>query len=345
MNSVRIWFQPAVALFLVSALIAWLIQVLLIHRYGMSWSYSMTDALITTSVLALAAFIIYKTYRFYSPGSTHFIFRLAYIIGLSILSVWVSASLLQAVFTGQPLALEFVAHSLPVRAVAILEMIMMIGAIIWVRHLFMEREENKQRKIEAESLLREAELTRLRQQLQPHFLFNSLNSISALAGSEPERARTMIQNLSEFLRGTLHQDEQKLVTLTDELKHLQLYLEIEKVRFGHRLRAEIEVESGAESGTLPSLILQPVAENAVKHGIYNTLGDITIRITAKKIKGELVVEIINPIDSTERRLSNGTGFGLSSIRRRLNLIYARADLLQTRSTDHDYTTTLHIPQE
>jgi two-component system LytT family sensor kinase len=83
---------------------------------------------------------------------------------------------------------------------------------------------------------------KLRQQLQPHFLFNSLNSISALAGSQPEKARHMIQQLSDFLRGTLKRDEQQSVTLEEELHHLQLYLDIEKVRFGSRLQTDIQVE-------------------------------------------------------------------------------------------------------
>src|SRR5690606_35869240 len=117
-------------------------------------------------------------------------------------------------------------------------------------------------------LLRSAELAKLRQQLQPHFLFNSLNSISALAGSKPEEARKMVHQLSEFLRGTLHKDEQTLVPFSDELRHLQLYLDIEKVRFGNRLKTEIDTHETCLNLKLPSLILQPVVENAIKFGLY-----------------------------------------------------------------------------
>src|SRR6185436_1417225 len=123
--------------------------------------------------------------------------------------------------------------------------------------------ERKQRKSDAEKLAREAELTGLRQQLQPHFLFNSLNSISALAGTKPEEARKMIQQLSDFLRGTLKKDDQQLVSLSEELQQLQLYLEIEKVRFGHRLRTEITNDERSLSLQLPSLLLQPIVENAI----------------------------------------------------------------------------------
>src|SRR4029079_16386584 len=102
-----------------------------------------------------------------------------------------------------------------------------------------EQQQMDERRTEAEKLEREAELSKLRQQLQPHFLFNSLNSISALTGSQPQKARHMIHQLSEFLRGTLKKEEQHWNTLEEELQYLQLYLDIEDVRFGHRMQTEL----------------------------------------------------------------------------------------------------------
>src|SRR5438094_1144172 len=113
-----------------------------------------------------------------------------------------------------------------------------------------------QRKLDMERLAREAELNKLRQQLQPHFLFNSLNSISALTGSQPEKARHMIQQLSDFLRGTLRKEDNQWSTLKEELEYLQLYLDIEKVRFGYRLQTNVECEQEALQMKLPSLLLQ-----------------------------------------------------------------------------------------
>ena len=106
-------------------------------------------------------------------------------------------------------------------------------SLLW----FSQKEEKNinERKIDAERLTKEAELFKLRQQLQPHFLFNSLNSINALISVQPEQARKMIQQLSDFLRGTLKKEDQQWVNLSEELQYLQLYLDIEKVRFGHRL--------------------------------------------------------------------------------------------------------------
>ena len=113
-------------------------------------------------------------------------------------------------------------------------------SILWYNQ--QEQKEKDDRKTDAEKLAKEAELFKLRQQLQPHFLFNSLNSINALIGSRPEEARKMVQQLSDFLRGTIKKEETQWVTLQEELQYLQLYLDIEKVRFGNRLATEIEVD-------------------------------------------------------------------------------------------------------
>jgi len=204
--------------------------------------------------------------------------------------------------------------------------------------------ETKRRKMETERLSKEAELSKLRLQLQPHFLFNSLNSISSLAGSRPEQARKMIQQLSDFLRGTLKKDDQQLTPLRDEFAHLQLYLDIEKVRFGHRLKSEMTCTDDVAEMKLPALLLQPIVENAVKFGLYDTIGEIIITISAFDDDGSLKIQITNPFDPTTSRPRTGTGFGLSSVNRRLYLLYARNDLLVTETRENTFITSLTIPQ-
>ncbi|HWA35738.1 MAG TPA: histidine kinase, partial [Cyclobacteriaceae bacterium] len=194
-------------------------------------------------------------------------------------------------------------------------------------------------------LARDAELSNLRQQLQPHFLFNSLNSISALAGSQPTEARKMIQQLSDFLRGTIRKDDKSLVTLEEELHHLQLYLDIEKVRFGHRLNTQIDKTPDSLGMQLPSLLLQPIVENAIKFGLYDTVGEIGISIAARVENNALVIEVKNPFDPATATPQRGTGFGLSSVQRRLSLMYFRNDLLSTSQSDNIFTTTVKIPQK
>jgi LytS/YehU family sensor histidine kinase len=207
-----------------------------------------------------------------------------------------------------------------------------------------EQQQMDARKTEAEKLAREAELFKLRQQLQPHFLFNSLNSISALTGTQPEKARHMINQLSEFLRGKLRKEEQHWNTLEEELQYLQLYLDIEQVRFGHRLQTKLVSGDEALKLKLPALLLQPVVENAIKFGLYDTTGDVSITLQATAEDHYLKIIVQNPFDPETSQPLKGTGFGLSSIARRFFLLFPRHDLLKTQKDNEYFITTILIPQ-
>ena len=239
-------------------------------------------------------------------------------------------------FFSQSLPLRFTIGFLIIGCVALI-------SVLW--YTIHDQREIERRKSEAEALSKEAELYKLRQQLQPHFLFNSLNSINALIGSQPQKARTMIQQLSDFLRGTLKKEDNQWISLEEELQHLDLYLEIEKVRFGHRLSTEIRKATDGQQLQLPAMLLQPVVENAIKFGLYDTTGDITITIDAKKDDGHLVLQVTNPFDPETASPRKGTGFGLSSVQRRLYLLFARADLLETEVREQLFITTIKIPQQ
>ena len=223
-------------------------------------------------------------------------------------------------------------------------MLVLIVIMSYIWYYLRDQQDTEKRENDALKLAREAELTNLRQQLQPHFLFNSLNSISALAGSRPEEARKMIQQLSDFLRGTIRRDNSQMVPLAEELHHLNLYHEIEKVRFGHRLKTEVHADENVSTLELPSLLLQPIVENAIKFGLYDTTGEIVISIKAFKEDDTLSVSVQNPFDPSTAAPRQGTGFGLQSIQRRLYLLFARQDLLQTSKAENIFTTTVKIPQ-
>jgi LytS/YehU family sensor histidine kinase len=192
----------------------------------------------------------------------------------------------------------------------------------------------KQYSEENENLLKEAELLSLRQQLQPHFLFNSLNSISALLMINPEKAQNMLHELSDFLRDTLRKEGNQLLSLETEIGHLQKYLNIETIRFEQRLKVEIAIDNETKGLLLPALILQPIVENAIKFGLYGTSKEVLIKINAKMQNNILLIEVFNPFDTDTRTHQKGEGFGLKSVSRRLNLIYSRNDLLKTK-TDSD----------
>ena len=240
---------------------------------------------------------------------------------------------------------SFLFKSLPIRFFTGFLLISWLAMISLLWYSQQDQIESDKRQADIEKLAREAELFKLRQQLQPHFLFNSLNSINALIGSQPKDARKMIQQLSDFLRSTLKKEDHQWVTLAEEIQHLALYLDIEKMRFGHRLETHITYDEETAAKKLPPMLLQPLVENAIKFGLYDTTDDVTITITASTVDNMLSVTIQNPFDPQTTPPRKGTGFGLSGVRRRLDLLFGRQDLLLTQSpTDHIFNTTIHIPQ-
>lgn len=194
----------------------------------------------------------------------------------------------------------------------------------------------------------EAQLTALnsiKEQFKPHFLFNSLNSIAALCLSKPEKAREMILLLSDFMRKNVHSNTKELVSLEEEVAHINKYISIEKIRFGNRLSVVIEIPPQTKKLLLPSLILQPIVENSIKYGVYGTLENVTIQISASYKENLLTIEICNPFDPEEHLSSKGTGFGLTSIEKRLQLIYGRGQLLSISKKGTTFCTQLQIPQK
>jgi two-component system LytT family sensor kinase len=311
---------------------------------GFSWSVAFIDAINMNLILATAGYVMSNSLRYYRPSPKNAFNLLVWSIILAIITVAIQRYLTAKYLLPHDDAYQlFVSNSSLIRGLFSWLMIAFVAIISWIWYYLQDQQAVDRRQEDAERLAREAELSKLRQQLQPHFLFNSLNSISALAGSRPEEARKMIQQLSDFLRGTLKKDDQQLVTLTEELQHLELYLDIEKVRFGHRLKTEITKTDDTEKMALPSLLLQPLVENAIKFGLYDTIGTITIRVTAKTENNYLIIEIENPFDPSTTQ-PKGTGFGLNSVQRRLHLLYARQDLLTTQQNDSLFITRIKIPQ-
>jgi two-component system, LytTR family, sensor kinase len=319
------------------------VQTFVLHRLQLSWHVSFVDALVSNTLLAFAGCSAILIYRFYQPGRSNRIYRFVFAITLAGLFIKTLYGLLSSIFSEDSEYLLFLEKSLPVRFIFSLLIISFITLLNWMWSSLSEQKANEKRKAESEQLMKEAELIKLRQQLQPHFLFNSLNSISALVMSKPEEARKMTQQLSDFLRGTLKKEDQH-VKLSEELEHLKLYLDIEKVRFGHRLNIEFNANEETLNAQLPSLLLQPIVENAIKFGLYDITGDVTISISADIQTPYLHIEIKNPFDPETKRAQQGVGFGLSSIQRRLYLLYARQDLLLTDKKGNTFITTLKIPQ-
>jgi two-component system, LytTR family, sensor histidine kinase AlgZ len=198
---------------------------------------------------------------------------------------------------------------------------------------FEEARRAEARELQLSLLAREAELRALKAQINPHFLFNALNSVSALTSTDPAGARQMCNLLAEFLRDSLRVATREQITLAEELALVEKYLAVEKVRFGPRLSFECDVEAAASLVALPPLLLQPLAENAVKHGIAHLLRGGSVGIGAGVRDGLLRISLSNPCDP-DTRPSGGEGVGLANVKARLDAFSrGRGQLVFDRRAD------------
>ena len=218
------------------------------------------------------------------------------------------------------------------------------GALHYLLIAFERSRHAETEALQAQILSREAELRALRAQIQPHFLFNSLNSINALVGSRPEEARRVCVLLADFLRRTLVVGTRERVPFAEELTLVDDLLSIERVRFGDRLRYECVVEEGMREWLVPPLVLQPLVENAVTHGIAQCLDGGTVRLEARRKGDRLFVSIENPRDADAPRRP-GTGIGLENVRRRLETTYGRAAEMRARPDPGSFRVELELPAE
>jgi two-component system, LytTR family, sensor kinase len=222
-------------------------------------------------------------------------------------------------------------------------------ALVGLQHALDYHREVRAREVAAahlETRLVEAQLQALQRQLHPHFLFNTLHAISALVHRDPDRADLMIERLSDLLRITLDKVGVQEVTLAEELEYLRAYLDIEQVHFGDRLEVIYEIDAYALDALVPNLVLQPLAENAIRHGLEPRLGRGRLTLTAARDGDTLRLQVID----NGRGMSPAAvaaanhGVGLSNTRSRLERLYGgRARLAFARGPDGGVTITVHLP--
>jgi hypothetical protein len=200
------------------------------------------------------------------------------------------------------------------------------------------------RELETKVLAREAQLRMLRTQIDPHFLFNSLNSISALTAIDPAGARNMTLQLAEFFRHTLGLEAHRKVALEEELALVRRFLAIEQVRFGARLGFEQDVGPGAAACLLPPMILQPLVENAVKHGIGQMLEGGTVRVSAQRAGSMLRVRVENDAGESTGRTA-GQGIGLINVRQRLAAAYGHQGSVHWGREDGQFRVDIALPAQ
>lgn len=313
------------------------------YYFGFDWQISAWDAgVFNLTIVSLSVLIGYLNRYFPKSGEFHITIGAG--IALSYLTEYSSEKVLLPLAEGNAEYIKFLNQSEPIRWMMAFLLISSAGLIYIFYNRWKEVQSSHDREASTQVMVKEAELQKLQLQLQPHFLFNSLNSINALIITQPDKAGKMVQQLSDFLRTTLRRADEQWITIAKEIEYLQLYLSIEKVRFGHRLDVRMNLDEQIELWLIPPLLLQPLVENAIKFGLYGTTGQVVINLSTKREGDSLLIEISNPFDE-DMQPAEGSGFGLSGLRRRLYLLYARNDLLVTQIEESKFLVRLILPEK
>jgi len=219
---------------------------------------------------------------------------------------------------------------------------LLIAAMHYVILAFEQSRESERQTLELQVLAQDSELRALRAQIDPHFLFNSLNSISALTTNDPAKARTMVILLADFFRNSLDLGTKNRISLTEELSLIDKFLTIEQVRFGSRLQVQQEIEQKTLECKIPPLLLQPLIENAVRHGISQLLEGGTITLRTQLHNGKLNINIANPFDP-DYVPKKGTGLGVKNVRSRIQTLYGNEGRIGIEKKNNIFTVEFSFP--
>ena len=217
----------------------------------------------------------------------------------------------------------------------------LLTAFYYVVIYYSDFQERTLKETELKNLVTEAELRSLKFQINPHFIFNSLNSMSALTEIDPKKAKQMIIKLADFLRYTLANNDRQKNTLNEELKNIKLYLDIEKIRFDDKFIYVEELHEECGKTEIPSMILQPLFENAIKHAVYETLDSVTIKLTCTRQDDFLKITLCNNFEGESHK--KGAGVGLKNIKDRLSLIYQQDNLMEIKKESGKFIVNIFIP--
>jgi two-component system, LytTR family, sensor kinase len=321
-------------------------SLLFYYAFGSFIKISLVDSLVSLVIFSGIGLSLWYPFRYFNSGEIRSASLISNLVASGAISItlWILINkfIMTTVLPEQTSYEAYWAATFPYRVGS---GVFIYGLIILTYYLFdslYNLSEKKAKEAQLESLVKETELKMLRSQINPHFLFNSLNSISSLTITDPEKARDMVVKLSEFMRYALSRKDEQPVSLKNELENLRLYLDIEKVRFGDKLTTEEIIEDNCLDFKIPVMLLQPLYENAVKHGVYESTETVRIQTKAKIVDDYIVITISNNYDPAPSQ-KRGTGTGLSNVARRLELFYGNKASIKMSKENGIYTVTLYIP--
>lgn len=335
-----------------TALLIWLgvslIDALVLNQLlGLELGISIADSLVHNTIYLIIAVGLWFMVR-YSNLMDKQVFDIIYNhLGSMVVTTatWLFFSyfLLDFLIKDHPAYHTFLYQSLVFRGITGVFYYAVLVSIFYLMISYKELKEKLEHEAELNQLLRNTELNMLRSQIRPHFLFNALNSISSLTMSAPEQAQQMIVKLSDLMRYSLEFKEEKRIPLSEELYHIELYLDIEKIRFGQKMEFEKAIQEECLQMKVPALILQPLIENSIKHGLYEATSTCKIRLEVKQDNKRLKLVLMNDYDP-EQFAPKGTGTGLKNTKKRLTALYSSPDIMRSYSQDNKFIVELLIPQ-
>jgi len=339
--------------YLISYLSIWMVIIavhilILNFFYGVNGLTSVADSLVFNLTFMVAGYSLWYVIRFNLREKLSFIDLIFnhFLTAVVVIGLWllIGYFFMKSLYDGNDVYMAFLKNSLAWRAVMGLFYYLLFIMFYYLILYYDDLQEKLKIESKLQNLITEAELETLKSQINPHFLFNSLNSISSLTITHPEKAQEMVIKLSDFLRYSLSHDKNEKNSLQKEFENLKRYLEIEKIRFGKRLNFVYRIPESCFPFQIPNMILQPLIENAIKHGVYNSSDEVQVEISCKEENEYLVIEISNDYDP-EVKKPKGEGIGLKNIRKRLQLIYRRSDLLEIIAEKMLFRAILRIPKE
>ncbi|MEL6821058.1 MAG: histidine kinase [Calditrichota bacterium] len=317
-------------------------------EFGHTWASALTDGFISYGIFSLFAISFWYPAKYLSLEENSTAIILINHLAAAMVAAGIWAALLYLVLPYQMVNPEnsdsFLRNSLSWRVAIGMLLYTIVTFFFYLQSYYTSFHEKMLRESELQNLAREAELRSLKLQINPHFIFNSLNSLNALIASDPVAASNMTVKLSQMLRATLATNLRSLRSLEEELETAGFYLDIERERFGDKIRYKQTVAEELLSWPVPAMCLQPLFENAVKHAVYESLEPIEISFQAEQKKDFLVLKLENDVP-TGVRSRKGTGVGLQNVRSRLELIYEKENLLTTSRGDNHFSVELIIPNQ
>jgi two-component system sensor histidine kinase AlgZ len=336
-------------------LLGWLIfgimlAAVLALAHDFSWTEALAFAVPLTIVYGAVCLSSWYVCRVYPLEKTPFaqVLLIQALAGALTILIWILIGSGWVVVLEHMLALS----SFRIKVLSKVPLLVGVGFILYsltaaVHYLivtFEASKESEQRELQSRIFAQEAELKALRAQINPHFLFNSLNSISALATQDPAAVRAMTLRLADFLRKSLRMGSQEFIRLEEEISMSLSFLEIEQIRYGARLQIVQKIDDVCKECLVPPLILQPLIENAVHHGIAHLLEGGVITIESEWRGSVLHVKIENPVEPDRPRNRKG-GLGMENVTKRLRAIYKDDAQLQTDERDGLFHADLWLPAQ